>query len=368
MTDKSGATAPPEAGDPTVVPAAEAPDDATPPTTGPAASRPADAAPAGSDDDPRDDDHGPDDRADDDLDPDGADDRPGVLAPGAALLALLAVGWLAATLWLLRDAISTSVTDAIALASTAIALPNVVSASVVAGAAVGLTAANLAARRWPGTAVRFTAGIGASMVTGLAAAIAVTVGYGGSAGTILAGTVAAAVVVGGAAAATAVSRAGAPVVAGVAAATLALFAVVLLVNVFREPLLPLLGAGESGASQQSAAGRLTLASTVLSGLVAGFVVFGYLRLVGRRSTDTPAPRWPAYMLGGAGVGLLLVVSEVITRVGGARLLDAVSSISEVDRMVRVQADSDRIMFALMVLFIGALTTTIAFGRTLKPTR
>ncbi|MEV0727736.1 hypothetical protein [Polymorphospora sp. NPDC050346] len=366
MTDKSGATAPPKAGDPTAAPATETPDGAAPPAaeTGPPGSADADlddaaAGPVDSDDD------GDDDT---DTDTDGEDGRRGVLAPGAALVALLAVGWLAASLWLLRDAIATSVTDAIALASTAIALPNVVSASVVAGAAVGLTAANLAARRWPGTTVRFTAAIGASMVVGLAAAFAGSVWYGGAAGTILAGTVAAAVIVGGAAAATAVSRAAAPALAGVAAATLALFAVVLLLNVFRGALLPLLGAGESGASQQSAAGRLTLASTVLSGLVAGFVVFGYLRLVGRRSSGVPAPRWPAYMLGGAGSGLLLLVSEVVTRVGGARVLEAVSSISEVDRLVRAQADSDRIMFALMVLFIGALTATIAFGRTLKPAR
>ena len=51
------------------------------------------------------------------------------------LLVLLALAWLGATLWVLQREISTSVTDAVAVASAAISLPTVVSAGLVAGAA-----------------------------------------------------------------------------------------------------------------------------------------------------------------------------------------------------------------------------------------
>ena len=122
---------------------------------------------------------------------------------------------------------------------------------------------------------------------------------------------------------------------------------------FQDPLLSL-----------GARGWLALASTVVSGLAAGLVPYVYLRRAARRS-GVDAPRWPVVMLAGGGVGLLLLVTELITRVGGARILDAVSELSAADRAFRSGADASRLRFALLVLFIGALTATIAFGRALK---
>jgi hypothetical protein len=270
--------------------------------------------------------------------------------PGAGVLAILAVAWLGATLWVLQREISTSITDAVAVASAAISLPTVVSAGLVAGTAAGLVAGNLAARRpgWP-TAARWVAALGAAIVVGVLGAVAVVAGYGGTASGVLAGTVAAAVIVGGA-----VAGMPRPVpVAAVVAGSLTVFAALFLFNFFQDPLLSL-----------GARGWLALASTVVSGLAAGLVPYVYLRRAARRS-GVDAPRWPVVMLAGGGVGLLLLVTELITRVGGARILDAVSELSAADRAFRSGADASRLRFALLVLFIGALTATIAFGRTLK---
>jgi hypothetical protein len=269
--------------------------------------------------------------------------------PGAAVLAILAVAWLGATLWVLQREIATSVNEAVGIASAAISLPTVVSAGLVAGTAAGLLAGTFTARRptWP-AATRWVAALGAAIVVGVLAAIAVVAGYGGPASGVLAGTVAAAVIVGGAVA----GLPGPHAVAAVVAGALTVFAVLFLFNFFQDPLLSL-----------GARGWLALASTVVSGLAAGLVPYLYLRRSARR--PGVSPRWPAYMLAGGGVGLVLLVTEVITRVGGAQILESVSELSLADRAFRSGADASRVRFALLVLFIGALTATIAFGRTLK---
>ena len=77
------------------------------------------------------------------------------------------------------------------------------------------------------------------------------------------------------------------------------------------------------------------------------------------------PRWPAYMGAGAVAGLLLILTEVLTMIGGARLFALVGQISAVDRVSLAYVDSTRIEQALTVMFLGAITATIAIGRTLK---
>ncbi|MEV4618986.1 hypothetical protein AB0J74_09815 [Asanoa sp. NPDC049573] len=268
-------------------------------------------------------------------------------APGAALLALLALAWFAAKLWGLQREISTSVTDAVAMASAAISLPTVVSASLVAGAATALVAVNLIARAgWTPTAsVRWAGALIASIVVGLLGALGVVAGYDGSGSRVLAATIAAAAVVGGAVAGLRPTS----VVAAVLSGSLSVFAVQFALNY--------LGVDAISGSSTGAA--------LIAGLVAGLVPFFYLRRVTRRdTTEGGALRWPAYMVAGAGVGLALLITEVVTRVGGAQVLDAVASLSDLDRAYRAQVDGDRLTYALIVLFIGALATTIAFGRTL----
>jgi hypothetical protein len=283
-----------------------------------------------------------------------------VPAPGAGVLAVLALTWLGATLWVLQREISTSVTDAVAIASAAISLPTVVSAALVAGTASGLAAVDLVDRRRGQATVRWAGAILASLLVGVLAAVAVVAGYGGAASGVLAGTIAAAAVVGGAIA----GIRPAPVVGAIVTAVLAVFAVVFLVNFLHDPLTSLFG-GDSSGSVQAARGWVAFLSALACGLAAGLVAFACLRRAARRGLNL---RWPAYMLAGGGVGLLLLVTEVITRIGGAQILDTVSSLSAADRAFRSSADSSRLRFALLVLFIGALAGTIAFGRTLKPRR
>ncbi|MEV4539945.1 hypothetical protein AB0J82_39855 [Asanoa sp. NPDC049518] len=270
-----------------------------------------------------------------------------VPGPGAGLLALLALAWFGTTLWVLQREISTSVTDAVAIASAAISLPTVVSASLVAGAASALVAVNLIARAgWtPAASTRWAGALVTSVAVGLLGALGVIIGYDGPGSRVLAATIAAASVVGGALAGLRPTS----LVAAVLSGSLAVFAVQFVLNY--------LGAGPiSGAS--------TLAALV-AGLVAGIVPYVYLRRVTKReTTEGGALSWPFYMVTGAGVGITLLVTEVVTRVGGAQVLDAVASLSEYDRAFRAHVDADRLTYTLIVFFVGALTTTIAFGRTL----
>ncbi|SNS92834.1 hypothetical protein SAMN05421812_102393 [Asanoa hainanensis] len=267
--------------------------------------------------------------------------------PGAGLLALLALAWFGTTLWVLQREISTSVTDAVAIASAAISLPTVVSASLVAGAASALVAVNLIARAgWtPAASTRWAGALVTSVAVGLLGALGVIIGYDGPGSRVLAATVAAASVVGGAIAGLRPTS----LIAAVLSGSLAVFAVQFVLNY--------LGAGPISGSS-------TLAALV-AGLVAGLVPYVYLRRVTKReTTEGGALSWPFYMVTGAGVGIALLVTEVVTRVGGAQVLDAVASLSDFDRAFRAHVDADRLTYTLIVFFVGALTTTIAFGRTL----
>lgn len=336
----------PEA-EPKARPAAEAPADEAEPTAEPEPT----AEDVAVDDEPAADEP---DADDDDIDdkPVRISSRPTrttglVPGPGAGLLALLALAWFGTTLWVLQREISTSVTDAVAIASAAISLPTVVSASLVAGAASALVAVNLIAKvGWtPAASTRWAGALVTSIVVGLLGALGVIIGYDGPGSRVLAATIAAAAVVGGALAGLRPTS----VVAAVLSGSLAVFAVQFVLNY--------LGAGPvSGAS--------TLAA-VVAGLVAGIVPFVYLRRVTRReTTEGGPPRWPLYMVTGAGVGITLLVTEVVTRVGGAQVLDAVASLSDFDRAFRAHVDADRLTYTLIVFFVGALAATIAFGRTL----
>ena len=67
--------------------------------------------------------------------------------PGRLVLALLALGWLAAMLWSTRAAIHSAAAGVTAITLSAFALPGVISAALVAGAAVALAVSDLLARR-----------------------------------------------------------------------------------------------------------------------------------------------------------------------------------------------------------------------------
>src|SRR5262249_39013166 len=151
-------------------------------------------------------------------------------------LALLALAWLAAMLWTSEGTVGWAVDgNGFEVVTAAQALPGVVTATLVGGAAVGLGAVNLlAARRGRGGRrgpdewrLRLAAGAGTGLLTGAVVATLVTLGYDklpSIAGVAVA--VAAVGTIGGALAALPPVRV---VAAGVAGA-LGVFAVTLLLN------------------------------------------------------------------------------------------------------------------------------------------
>jgi hypothetical protein len=210
--------------------------------------------------------------------------------------------------------------------------------------------------------------VGAGLLTGLLAALAVSLGYGsGSAGImLLAGTAAAAATIGGIAG----GLRKALVPGALVAASLAVFAVTFVLELFRDPMLSLYGAGDTAASQVTALEWSARTTSLCAGLLAGATAFGYLRLARRREVaqgnPVSPPRWPAYLLAGAGPGLLLLLAEVITKTAGARVLTLAGGLSDADRAAQSLLGGARVNHALLVLFIGALTAIIVLGRTLRP--
>ena len=292
--------------------------------------------------------------ADDAADEDENDVDAG-LGPSLASGTLLTLGalWLAAMMWSAYKELADATEASVVLSSAALSLPAIVAACLLAGAGAGLAAAG----RFGGETPARRAGVGAAAgaICGLLAAGAVLLTYGGgwSIGA-LAITIGLAGVFGGAAAAMPL-----PALAAGVAATLGMFATSVLVRLFEPQLTTLLGAGDSVPSQFEARNRYVWLAAFLYGLVGGLIAYLFLRRRG------PGLRWPAYLMAGAFAGVLLLTGEVLTRVGGGRLLGLVSQVSDDDRATLVYASGARINTGLIVLFVGAITAMIAFGRTLR---
>ncbi|MFF0466535.1 hypothetical protein ACFYPX_03705 [Micromonospora zamorensis] len=289
-------------------------------------------------------------------------------APGAAILALLALGWLTAMLWSTREATTSAAAGVTAISLSAFALPGVISAALVAGAAVALAAGNLLSRRYGDWAtLRFAGAIGGGMLVGLGAALAINLTYFDTSTTnVIAGTTAAAAIIGGAVA----GARSAPAVGAVVTAALGTLIFVVAFSNARDPLFDLFGAGDSQESVVNAAKWVSRTESLVAGLLAGLLAFGYLTWARRRALRhdpaAPALRWPAYLLAGAGPGLLLLLAEMIIRIGGRSLLDLASALSEADAVAQTSLGTSRVDNGIWVLFVGALTALIAFGRTLGP--
>ncbi|WFE38566.1 hypothetical protein [Micromonospora sp. WMMD998] len=284
-------------------------------------------------------------------------------APAALPLALLSIAWLAAMLWSTREAITSTAAGVTAISLSAYALPGVITAALVTGATVALAATNRLGR----VSLRFLATVGAGLLAGLAAAVAINLTYADNATTnTIAGTTAAATIIGGAMAGARQAR----VVAGLAAATLAAQVFVVVFSRARDPLSELFGAGETQQSVLDAAKWVSRTESLLAGLLAGLVAYLYLtwsrRRAERRDGAASPLRWPAYLVAGAGAGLLLLLTEVIIRVGGRGLLDLAAALSEADRVAQTALGTSRVDNGIWVLFVGALTTLIVFGRSLGP--
>jgi hypothetical protein len=290
-----------------------------------------------------------DDSAFEDEDDDAA---PGSsLAPGTLLM--LGVLWLAAMMWSAHAELAGATDASVILSSAALSLPAIVAACLLAGAGAGLAAATRFGGESP--ARRAGAGAAAGAACGLLAGGAVLLTYGGGWSiAALAITIGLAGVVGGAAAGMPL-----PALAAGVAATLGVFATGVVVRLFEPQLTALLGAGDSIPSRVDARERYLWLAALLYGLVGGLIAYLFLHRRG------PEQRWPAYLMAGGFAGALVLVGEVLTRVGGARLLGLVSQISDDDRASLFYAGGARITTGLVVLFLGAITAMILFGRTLR---
>jgi hypothetical protein len=292
-------------------------------------------------------------------------------------LLLLSLVWLAATLWTAYVVIAANAADPTVVAGTAaLALPVVVAATLLAGAAAGLAACalpvvaptgesgplatRLFARIPPAARAplrRLLFGAAAGALCGAVAGGLIRYGYGGgpAVGT-LAGTVVAAGLLGGA---SAVLRR--VVLAAAVTASLGVFLLGVVISRFQSPLKSVLGAGATLASQANAATWLAVTTALISGVLAGLVGYAALRY---RRPEVSGLRWLTVAGAGAFPGLLLLVAEAVTAVGGSRLFSVVQRLSPVDRATLSYLAGSRLNQALVVAFVGAITAMIAIGRTL----
>jgi hypothetical protein len=276
-------------------------------------------------------------------------------------LALVALLWMAVMLWSARVSITGRPNAEMEVTSTAYALPGAVSATLVTGTATGLAVLALLGRRWAfGTTARFAVATGAGLLIGLLGALTiVTINTEGWIYAVVGGTVAAAATIGGALAGFRLPR----VVAAVCWAAIGVFVVGFLLNLFQEGVLRALGSGDSRESWASAAEWFSFCQSLLSGLAAGLISYAMLRRDRRAGSDVA---WPWYAMAGAGPGLLLVVGEGLTRTAGSRVLELAGRISELELTVQQMLSGARLNSALIVLFVGAISATVAIGRTIKP--
>jgi hypothetical protein len=286
----------------------------------------------------------------------------------AVVLFALSLLWLAGYLWSAHAGIvGTGDDPLVVVTEAAMALPGLVAATLLAGAATSNAALRLRSPRgWVGFALAAGCGL---VVGGLAGAL-ILFGYGHrSSVVVLAWAVLAAGVVGGLLGSVPIADA---LSAGLAA-TFGPFLLDFLPNIWQGPLLRLFGAGSTVASKLDAVTRLSIVEALAAGLVAGLAAFWYLRRVARRSGAQPpldrrhgGAGFLGYLAAGATPGLLLLIAEAVTRIGGARLFDAAGRLSAFDRVVIAYTNGSRLNHHLAVLFVGALASLICFGATLKP--
>jgi hypothetical protein len=294
-----------------------------------------------------------------DPDPSERSSSRGLLLAGTALV------WMAAMLWSARATITGGVDAETTVTNTAYALPGAVSASLVAGASVGLAVVTLiSGRRTLGSTTRFVIAIVSGLIVGLLGALVIfTINTEGWVFAVVAGTVAAAATIGSALGGFRARH----LVSAVCWAALAVFVLGFVLNTrqVQSPLLSLLGSGKTQTSQAGAAQWFTFLQSVLSGLAAGLVGYLVLRRARRRGYVVNVP-WPFYAIAGAGPGLLLVVGEILTRTAGSRVINLAGQVSVLELVVQKMLGGARLNSALIILFAGAITAIIAFGRTLKP--
>src|SRR5256886_830791 len=127
-------------------------------------------------------------------------------------------------------------------------------------------------------------------------------------------------------------------------------------HVFEDQLLQLFGAASSPASQLAAASRLALTTSLLGGAAAGVTAFFALRRVERR--------FPIYLAAGAFPGVLLLLSEGVTLIGGAQIFGLVGGLSDADHAILEYVGHSPLNHALIMLFVRAIAALLCLGRNL----
>ena len=75
-------------------------------------------------------------------------------------------------------------------------------------------------------------------------------------------------------------------------------------------------------------------------------------------------RFPAYLAAGAAPGVVLLLAELVTRLGGGQLYGLAGRLGGADAQLLDLMGTSRLEHALIVLFAGTLTALFVFGRTL----
>jgi hypothetical protein len=281
---------------------------------------------------------------------------------GRAPVVLFALGllWLAGYLWSAHaDIIGTGDDPLVVVTEAALALPGLVAVTMLCGAAT-----SNAVLRWRQSRgwVGFALSAGCGLLIGAAAAALILFGYGHRSSVVaLAWAVLAAGVIGGLLGGLRLPE---MLSAGLAAAVFGPFLLDFLPNLWQGQLLRLFGAGDTVSSQFSAVRTLSIAEALTAGLVAGLVAFWYLRRVAGRLPGRAG--FLGYLAAGAAPGLLLLIAEAVTRIGGSRLFNAAGNLSEFDRVVIDYTNGSRLNHHLVVFFVGAFVALIGYGATLKP--
>jgi hypothetical protein len=221
-----------------------------------------------------------------------------------------------------------------ALGDAAAALPGVVAATLVTGASLG----NAAGGRFSSAGGRLFAGLGMGVLFGLVAAAGIRFAYGSDAAiTSLAIVVAISSVVGGALA----ILPGSVLEAGLWATSWVFFAGVIL-GVLQMPLSQ--GLGDDALVDPT----FVMGQSVLTGLFGSWQAYGWLR------RQRHAVGW--YAIVGALPGVVLLLAEVLTRLGDSAVPGIVTGNSD-GQVAPVETNAVR--HALIVLAIGVVLTTIA---------
>lgn len=245
--------------------------------------------------------------------------------------------WLATSAWTARASyLGTEVGLDGALADAIGSLPSTVAATVFTSA----TIASAVSARIRLAITRLLVGLGVGVGFGLLAAVGTRYGYGdGSSITALALVVGAAGVLGGAAA----MLPNQVLEAGLWGTTWVLFAGVIF-GALGPQLTTLFGGGDTAepAAQESARMWAAVTQSIATGALAGV----HASTVLRRERQA----WGWYPVAGAFGGILLIVADRITYLGGSTVVDVITDGSAVVNL----DDAARLRHAVTVLVIGAI--------------